>query len=93
MRSVSSWELAVWLAPTTERAAYLGIVAGMSQSVQKCAGPLVLTGVVMAAGPVGWLGLGAVVAAAAGVQRRACLRRIERRGMKPASGTRLEPAR
>ena len=77
MRSVSSWELAVSLAPAAARPSYLG-VAGMSQSVQKCAGPLVLTGAVMVAGPVGWLALGGAVAGFSAVQRRACLRRLTR---------------
>ncbi|MET9698819.1 MFS transporter [Streptomyces sp. NPDC006529] len=76
VRSVSSWELAVSLAPEGSRAAYLG-VAGMAQSVQKSAGPLLLTGVVMAAGPAGWLALGAAVAGLSVVQRRGCLRRLE----------------
>lgn len=76
MRSVSSWELAVSLAPRRARASYLG-VAGMSQSVQKSAGPLLLTGAVLTAGPAGWLVLGAAVAALSVVQRRACLRRLE----------------
>ncbi|MGW2179150.1 MFS transporter [Streptomyces sp. NPDC001732] len=75
MRSVSSWELAVLLAPEDARAAYLG-VAGMSQSIQKSAGPPLLTGAVMAAGPVGWLVLGTAVAGLAVVQRRACARRL-----------------
>ncbi|WSY86882.1 MFS transporter [Streptomyces sp. NBC_00876] len=75
MRSVSSWELAVLLAPPDERAAYLG-VAGMSQSIQKSAGPPLLTGVVMAAGPVGWLVLGTVVAGLAVVQQRSCAHRL-----------------
>jgi hypothetical protein len=75
MRSVSSWELAVSLAPSDERAAYLG-VAGMSQSVQKCAGPLLLTGVVMPAGPFGWIALGGVVAGASVLQRRGCSERL-----------------
>ncbi|MCT2544289.1 MFS transporter [Streptomyces atratus] len=80
MRSVSSWELAVLLAPQDARAAYLG-VAGMSQSIQKSAGPPLLTGVVMAAGPAGWLVLGAAVAGLAVVQSRACARRL---GLGPA---------
>ncbi|SEL38174.1 MFS transporter [Streptacidiphilus jiangxiensis] len=75
LRSVSSWELSVLLAPERSRAAYLG-VAGMSQSIQKSAGPPLLTGVVMAAGPLGWLGLGLAVAANAAVQHRACSRRL-----------------
>ncbi|MEU1506215.1 MFS transporter [Kitasatospora sp. NPDC005748] len=75
MRSVSSWELAVSLAPERARASYLG-VAGMAQSVQKSAGPLLLTGAVMAAGPAGWLTLGAAVAGLSVVQRRSCERRL-----------------
>ena len=49
----------------------------MSQSVQKCAGPLLLTGAVMTAGPAGWLVLGAAVAGLSVVQRRASLRRLD----------------
>ncbi|MFI5987134.1 MFS transporter [Streptomyces sp. NPDC051555] len=76
IRSVSSWELAVSLAPPESRAAYLG-VAGMAQSIQKSAGPLLLTGAVMAAGPAGWLLLGGAVAGLSVVQRRGCLRRLD----------------
>jgi hypothetical protein len=76
MRSVSSWELAVSLAPPRARASYLGL-AGMSQSVQKTVGPLLLTGVVMTAGPAGWLALGAAVTGLSLVQRRVSLRRLE----------------
>ncbi|MGW4516720.1 MFS transporter [Streptomyces sp. NPDC004393] len=75
MRSVSSWELAVSLAPPRARASYLG-VAGMAQSVQKSVGPLLLTGAVMTAGPAGWLALGAGVTGLSLVQRRAGLRRL-----------------
>ncbi|MER7679281.1 MFS transporter [Streptomyces sp. NPDC096934] len=75
MRSVSSWELAVLLAPEDARATYLG-VAGMSQSIQKSLGPPLLTGVVMAAGPAGWLVFGTAVAGVAVVQRRLCTRRL-----------------
>jgi MFS family permease len=75
MRSVSSWELAVLLAPQDARAPYLG-VAGMSQSIQKSAGPPLLTGLVMAAGPAGWVALGAVVAGLSVIQRGGCLRRL-----------------
>ncbi|MFI6846694.1 MFS transporter [Kitasatospora sp. NBC_00085] len=83
VRSVTSWELAVSLAPDRARASYLG-VAGMAQSVQKSAGPLLLTGVVMATGPAGWLGLGAAVAGLSVVQRRACERRLT--AMRPSGG-------
>jgi len=52
-------------------------VAGMSQSVQKSAGPLLLTGAVMTAGPVGWLLLGAAVAGLSVAQRHFSLRRLD----------------
>ncbi|RSS60869.1 MFS transporter [Streptomyces sp. WAC06614] len=77
VRSVSSWELAVSLAPPAAKASYLG-VAGISPSVQKAVGPLLLTGAVMAAGPAGWLALGAGVTGLALVQRRAALSRLDR---------------
>ncbi|MFF4367827.1 MFS transporter [Streptomyces sp. NPDC001594] len=76
VRSVCSWELAVSLAPQQARASYLG-VAGISPSAQKAVGPLLLTGAVMAAGPAGWLALGAGVAGLALVQRRAALGRLD----------------
>ncbi|MEU6013879.1 MFS transporter [Streptomyces sp. NPDC047515] len=89
MRSVSSWELAVLLAPRDARAAYLG-VAGMSQSIQKSAGPPLLTGAVMAAGPAGWLVLGTLVAGFSAVQGRACARRL--RALSPPAAHRPVPA-
>ncbi|MFJ3174128.1 MFS transporter [Streptomyces roseus] len=76
LRSVSSWELAVSLAPPEARASYLG-VAGMSQSIQKSAGPMLLTGAVMVAGPAGWLVLGAAVAGVSVAQRHFALRRLD----------------
>jgi hypothetical protein len=88
MRSVSSWELAVLLAPPDARAAYLG-VAGMSLSAQKSVGPPLLTGLVTAAGPAGWLLLGTLVAGLAAVQQGACARRLgltgAGRGRTPAN--------
>jgi hypothetical protein len=71
--------LAVSLAPAESHASYLG-VAGMSQSIEKAAGPLLLTGVVMTAGPVGWVALGIGLAGVGAVQRRACLRRLRAMG-------------
>ncbi|MFI6156717.1 MFS transporter [Kitasatospora sp. NPDC051170] len=76
LRSVTSWELAVSLAPAGAGASYLG-VAGMAQSVQRAAGPLLLTGAVMAAGPLGWLTLGAATTGLGALQRRASLRRLD----------------
>ncbi|WP_324617195.1 MFS transporter [Streptomyces sp. NRRL F-2580] len=93
MRSVSSWELAVSLAPPQARASYLG-VAGMAQSVQKSAGPLLLTGAVMTAGPAGWLVLGAAVAGLSLVQRRSGLRRLdELRAVAERAAAEPAPAR
>ncbi|MFD3699934.1 MFS transporter [Streptomyces sp. NPDC058646] len=89
LRSVSSWELAVSLAPGRARASYLG-VAGMSQSVQKSAGPLLLTGAVMTAGPAGWLVLGAAVAGLSLAQRHASLGRLDR--LSAPSGPAVPPA-
>ncbi|MET9857689.1 MFS transporter, partial [Streptomyces sp. NPDC006450] len=86
LRSVSSWELAVSLAPEEARASYLG-VAGMAQSVQKSAGPLLLTGVVMTAGPAGWLALGAGIAALSVLQRRSAVRRLDSVLAPPAPTT------
>ncbi|MCB5178776.1 MFS transporter [Streptomyces antimicrobicus] len=88
VRSVCSWELAVSLAPPAARASYLG-VAGISPSVQKAAGPLLLTGAVMAAGPAGWLALGAGVAGLALVQRRAALVRLDQ--VRPDAPARPAP--
>ncbi|MFF4493889.1 MFS transporter [Streptomyces sp. NPDC001546] len=85
VRSVCSWELAVSLAPQEARASYLG-VAGISPSAQKAVGPLLLTGAVMAAGPAGWLALGAGVAGVALLQRRAALRRLDAASPAPQAG-------
>lgn len=77
VRSLVSWELAVSLAPADAQASYLG-VAGMAQAVERSGGPVVLSTAVLAAGPVGWLGLGAVVTGLGVVQRVASLRRLDR---------------
>ncbi|MFE9561508.1 MFS transporter [Streptomyces sp. NPDC006487] len=91
LRSVSSWELAVSLAPGEARASYLG-VAGMAQSVQKSAGPLLLTGVVMTAGPAGWLALGTGIAALSVLQRRSAIRRLDSALAAPGPGPGPAPA-
>nr|WP_272922492.1 MFS transporter [Streptomyces sp. SID5785] len=99
MRSVSSWELAVSLAPPEARAAYLG-AAGTAPSVERSVGPPVVTSGVMAAGPAGWLVLGAAVAGLALLQRRLCAARLAAQaapGPTSASGSgtagALTPAR
>ncbi|WP_413811585.1 MFS transporter [Streptomyces sp. OE57] len=67
LHATISWELSVVLAPPTAQGAYLG-VHGLAQAVQRSAGPLAVTAAI-AAGPLGWLGLGAGLAAICGVQR------------------------
>ncbi|GAA2828922.1 MFS transporter [Kitasatospora paracochleata] len=91
LRSVSSWELAVSLAPPHARASYLG-VAGMAQSVQKSLGPLLLTGVVMTAGPLGWIALGGAATGLGALQRRASLRRLATAGATASVAGPAEPA-
>ena len=76
VRSVVSWELATSLAPADAQASYLG-VAGMAQGIQRSAGSVVLTDAVLAAGPVGWLGLGVAAIGLGVVQRVASLRRLD----------------
>ncbi|EXU61608.1 transporter [Streptomyces sp. PRh5] len=67
LHATISWELSVVLAPSTAQGAYLG-VHGLAQAVQRSAGPLAVTAAI-AAGPLGWLGLGAGLAAMCGAQR------------------------
>ena len=76
VRSVVSWELSVALAPERARPEYLG-VAGMAQSTEKAAGPLLLTGAVLSTGPLGWLALGAATTAAAYAQRHFSAARLD----------------
>ncbi|KUJ65527.1 transporter [Streptomyces albus subsp. albus] len=68
LHSTISWELSVALAPAQAQGAYLG-VHSLGQASQRSAGPLAVTAA-MAAGPVGWLGFGAAIAAMCCVQRR-----------------------
>ncbi|MBY8880665.1 MFS transporter [Streptomyces sp. PLK6-54] len=75
IQSSISWELSVHLAPADAQGAYVG-VHGLAQSTARCVGPFLMTSVVIATGPAGWLALGAVLAAAALLQRRLVLRRL-----------------
>ncbi|WKX73708.1 MFS transporter [Streptomyces sp. XD-27] len=67
LHAAISWELSVALAPPQAQGAYLG-VHGLAQAVQRSTGPLAVTAA-MAAGPLGWLGLGAALAATCCAQR------------------------
>ncbi|MDD1063826.1 MFS transporter [Streptomyces cocklensis] len=75
IQSAVSWELSVSLAPAHAQGSYVG-VHGLAQSTSRCIGPLLLTAVVIAAGPAGWIGFGAVLAGAALLQRHLVLRRL-----------------
>ncbi|MBW5486066.1 MFS transporter [Streptomyces bambusae] len=68
LHSIVSWELSVALAPDESQGAYLG-VHGLAQSAQRSGGPLAATAAV-AAGPMAWAALGAVLAATCWGQRR-----------------------
>ncbi|SHL52282.1 MFS transporter [Actinacidiphila paucisporea] len=77
IQSAVSWELSVCLAPAQAQGNYVG-VHGLAQSTSRCVGPLLLTSVVIAAGPAGWIGLGILLAGAALLQRHLVLRRLDR---------------
>ncbi|KAB2378973.1 MFS transporter [Actinomadura montaniterrae] len=78
IRSASSWNLAVALAPPEARASYIG-VASMAPSIQKSIGPSFMTGVVLAFGAAGWVALGLALACLSVAQRQICLHRLNRR--------------
>ncbi len=86
IQSAVAWELSVSLAPDHAQGAYVGVHA-LLQSVTRCLGPLLLTSVVIAAGPAGWLVLGGVLALGALAQKRLVLHRLDR--APRASATRL----
>lgn len=75
IQSAVAWELSVCLAPDEAQGAYVGVY-GLAQSAARCVGPLLVTSVVIAGGPAGWIGFGAVLAAAALFQRRLVVRRL-----------------
>ncbi len=68
LHAAISWELSVALAPDESQGAYLG-VHGIAASAQRSVGPLIITGVI-AAGPVGWVALGAGLVATCFAQDR-----------------------
>jgi MFS family permease len=75
IQSAISWELSVALAPDHAQGAYVG-VHGLAQSTARCVGPLLMTTAVLAGGPLGWIVFGAVLAAAALLQRHLVLKRL-----------------
>ncbi|KKZ69510.1 transporter [Streptomyces showdoensis] len=74
IHATASWELSLALAPAEAQGAYLG-VHGLAQSTQRCAGPLLVTGV-MTAGPLAWPLLGLALVAAGAAQHRVIRDRV-----------------
>lgn len=68
LHATISWELSVALAPSEVLGGYLG-VHSLGQATQRSVGPLAVT-TAIATGPLGWAGLGAVLATACLAQRR-----------------------
>jgi len=91
IQSAISWELSVCLAPAEAQGTYVG-VHGLAQSTARCVGPLLMTSVVIASGPAGWLGLGVLLTAAALLQRRLVLRRLAAPAPDLAGPALSEPA-
>ncbi|MER5640351.1 MFS transporter [Kitasatospora sp. NPDC002227] len=63
-QAVGGWELSFAYAPEQSRGVYLSVFS-LGDTGQRIAGPAVLTGLVIAAGPYGWVGLAVVLVAAA----------------------------
>ncbi|MGW7046860.1 MFS transporter [Streptomyces avermitilis] len=62
-QAAGGWELSYAYAPDDRKNVYL-CVFSLGASVQDMVGPLLITGIVLAQGPAGWLGLAALFAAA-----------------------------
>lgn len=77
MHTVTSWELAIALAPPQARSSYIG-VQGIAQAAERAGGPVVLTGGVLAVGSPGWAVLGIALMSVALVQRKVVRTRIAR---------------
>ncbi|MBW5481880.1 MFS transporter, partial [Streptomyces bambusae] len=63
-QAVGGWDLSYEFAPEDRRGIYLSVFS-LGNTGQRIVGPALVTGVVIAAGPAGWLGLGAVFCLAA----------------------------
>ncbi|WP_405734655.1 MFS transporter [Streptomyces sp. NBC_01537] len=77
LEATASWELSIALAPAEAQGAYLG-VQGLAQSAERALGPMLLTTLVIASGPLGWAGFGAALATTAYGQRALVRRRLDR---------------
>ena len=77
IHTVTSWELAVALAPPDGRNRYVG-VHGIAQAGERAGGPVVIADGVLAAGPLSWPVLGAGLFALSLAQRRVVRRRVVR---------------
>jgi MFS family permease len=75
----SAWTLSFAIAPPGQRNAYLAAFS-MGRALSRAAGPLLMTGAVLALGQPGWIALAAVFAAAAAVPAIAGKRAARARG-------------
>ncbi|WP_260610601.1 MFS transporter [Streptomyces sp. WAC06614] len=63
-QAVGGWDLSYAFAPEDRRGIYLSVFS-LGNTGQRIVGPALVTGVVIAAGPAGWIGLGALFCLAA----------------------------
>jgi MFS family permease len=80
-QSLGGWGLSYALSPEHQRNYYLSVY-GLGPAVATVVGPAVLTTAVLGGGPVGWLGLGGVFAAA-GLAVRAVARTADHQDRSP----------
>jgi MFS family permease len=90
--SAGGWGLSYDLARTERRTQYLSVFS-LGKTAQMIVGPTLLSAVVIAKGPVGWLGLGAVFLATGFVIRPVARRLDERRSWEESSAAAADPAR
>ncbi|MFC8223972.1 MFS transporter [Streptomyces sp. NPDC057362] len=81
-QAAGGWELSYAYAPVDRKNVYLSVFS-LGAAVQDMVGPLMITGLVLARGPAGWLGLSALFAVAS-LLPGSVVRRLER-GRAPAA--------
>lgn len=72
MANSASWELSISLAPPASRGRYLSVF-NLGLSAERVLGPVVVTGLLLGSGTVGWIGAGAVFLCAGVLSERVAL--------------------
>ncbi|WP_149183707.1 MFS transporter [Streptomyces sp. TRM49041] len=87
MANSASWELSIALAPPASRGRYLSVF-NLGLSAERVLGPIVVTGLLLGSGAVGWIGAGAVFLLAGVAGERVALAAGSRAGLAvdPAGG-------